>query len=81
MFLYRNVAKRTSWRHTQGQPGGKLLLISCWKGAVHWRRGDSGGAQEPVLESLAIPDQEDKAEKLNSSKFTAGQRRKQIIMK
>lgn len=45
------------------------------------RRGDSRGAQEPVLESLAIPDQEGKAKRLNSSKFAAGQRRKQIIMK
>lgn len=55
MFLYRNVAKRTSWRHAQRQPRGKLLLISFWKGAVSRKRGDSGGAQEPVLESLAIP--------------------------
>lgn len=42
-FLLLTLAKRTSWRHTQGQPGGKLLLISCWKGAVNRRRGETRG--------------------------------------
>lgn len=40
------------------------------------RRGESRGLQEPLLESLAVPDQEDNAKKLKSSKFTSGKRRK-----
>lgn len=46
------------------------------------RRGETQGEHRSlVLESLAISDQKGKAKKLNSSKFTAGQRRKQTIMK
>lgn len=36
------------------------------------RRGGSAGLQEPLLESLVAPEQEDNAKKLKSSKFTSG---------
>jgi len=63
-----------------GAAWGKLLLISCWKGAMNSRRGDSGGPQEPLLESLVATDEESNARKGKSSIFPAGKRKEWIFM-